>query len=451
ILNKTILQRVREDIARTSMPTAVGRAPVDLGNAGAGTLTADQWRTVCTIHLPITLIRLWANLPPDDRRRKLLDNFIHMVIAVRYGTARRVSRARINMYTYHIFRYVQGLRELFPEQDLVPNQHLALHLGEILARFGPTQAYWAFPFERYIRLLRQANINHRNNEVESTFFNAWCMTNNLKGLLSSTMLPQTRALEELASLIDTTFIGEDATTVPSRFGLGSEPGLECNEQKTSLLPIAVYRALLARISDDPTINHSSLYCSVYDRSPATQEIVLNASAQSMHHVHHRGKRFCTYSHCEADSNIVYRDVTDKLALGRIEGIFVHKRRCQDGEFHHQAFVTLHKYQGLTGYDMEHDPYRRFKGLRATLIYDSLSCHVEVVPMKDVVSHFAKCPYDDGAYKFSKTCLVALPLDQVSAKPSLTVRNLPWSRIETNGQRISSPHRGSVHESLCIRD
>lgn len=163
VLDKRILREVHRDMALTALPSSVGRAPVNVGSAAAGTLSADQWRTLCTIHLPITLIRLWAPLPETDRRRKMLDNFLHMIIAVRYGTARRVSAVRIQTYDYHIFKYVYGLRELFPEQELVPNQHLALHLGEVLARFGPTQAYWAFPFERYIRLVRLANINYRSS------------------------------------------------------------------------------------------------------------------------------------------------------------------------------------------------------------------------------------------------------------------------------------------------
>ena len=162
VLDRQILQEVHRDMSRTDLPTSVGRVPVNVGAAAAGTLSADQWRTLCTVHLPITLIRLWAGLPGVDRRRKMLDNFLNMVIAVRYATARRVSSIRIQTYNHHIFNYVQGLRELFPEQDLVPNQHLALHLGEVLARFGPTQSYWAFPFERYIRLLRQASINYRS-------------------------------------------------------------------------------------------------------------------------------------------------------------------------------------------------------------------------------------------------------------------------------------------------
>ena len=148
------------------LPTYIGRAPVDVGSAGAGTLSADQWRTFCAIHLVITLTRLWGNFPLTDRRRQILANYLDLIAAVRFGTARRTSSNRIKTYEALIKNYIMGLRTLYPEHDLVPNQHIAMHLGEVLERFGPTHAYWAFPFERYIRLMRQAKINYKNSEAQ---------------------------------------------------------------------------------------------------------------------------------------------------------------------------------------------------------------------------------------------------------------------------------------------
>ena len=167
VLNKSVLGEVTRDIAVTSLPSRIGRVPDNVGSAGEGTLSADQWRTLCMIHLVITLTRLWGGLPDEDRRRQLLDNYLDMVAAVRYANVRRTSRGRIATYRYHIFRYVRGLRTLFPEQDLVPNHHLALHLGEVLEGFGPTHAYWAFPFERLIRIIRQAKVNYRRGNFSS--------------------------------------------------------------------------------------------------------------------------------------------------------------------------------------------------------------------------------------------------------------------------------------------
>ncbi|KAI0348810.1 hypothetical protein OH77DRAFT_1379121, partial [Trametes cingulata] len=150
---------VRADMNKTILPSFLGRAPTDVGSAGAGTLSADQWRTFCTINLTISLVRLWSISSTTDRHRALLDNFVDLVVAVKHAIARRTSPDRITRYEISITRYVRGLRALFPDLDLVPNHHFALHLPDFLRRFGPPYSYWAFPFERYIRLLRNVNIN----------------------------------------------------------------------------------------------------------------------------------------------------------------------------------------------------------------------------------------------------------------------------------------------------
>ena len=146
-------------MACTLYPTFLNRAPPDVGSASAGTLTAEQWRTFCMINLVITLVWIWGFLPQCDRRAQFLKNFVDLVAAVRLGTAKRLTPSKINSYEVRMLDYLCGLRTLFPEVSLVPNHHLALHLGEVLRAFGPTHSYWAFPFERCIRLLRNVNTN----------------------------------------------------------------------------------------------------------------------------------------------------------------------------------------------------------------------------------------------------------------------------------------------------
>lgn len=157
------MEKIHEDMASTVMPTYLGRPPPNIGSKGAGSLSADEWRTFCTVNLPISLIRLWGTgeIEPSDRRPSILRNFLHLVAAVRHCTATRMSQSRIIAFDRAILSYLKGLRTLFPMQNLVPNHHIALHIPEVLERFGPPHSYWAFPFERYIRLLRNANTNSR--------------------------------------------------------------------------------------------------------------------------------------------------------------------------------------------------------------------------------------------------------------------------------------------------
>ena len=173
VLGKDIMEMVKADMAATLFPSFLKRAPLDVGSASAGTLSAEQWRTFCMINLVITLVRVWGHLPDSDRRSNLLRNFVDLVAAVRAGTAKRITPTKINLYGVRILDYLCGLRTLFPDMALVPNHHLALHLGEVLHSFGPTQSYWAFPFERCIRLLRSVNTSFHPSKSPTLHHNIY--------------------------------------------------------------------------------------------------------------------------------------------------------------------------------------------------------------------------------------------------------------------------------------
>jgi hypothetical protein len=50
---------------------------------------------------------------------------------------------------------------LFPEKDTDrPNLHASLHLPELLLKYGPVHAWWAYPFECLIGHIQQLNTNY---------------------------------------------------------------------------------------------------------------------------------------------------------------------------------------------------------------------------------------------------------------------------------------------------
>ena len=145
------------------VPTWIEKPPSNFGEASHGSLKADQWRTVCTIHMVLTLVRLWGIKTATTEQRTVLQNFLHLVIAVDAATRRSMSATRAELYDKHMELYIQGLREIY-EHELVPNHHLALHLVECLLLFGPVHGWWAFPFERFNGLLQRLNTNHKPSE-----------------------------------------------------------------------------------------------------------------------------------------------------------------------------------------------------------------------------------------------------------------------------------------------
>lgn len=130
------------------LPTWVTPAPANIGVPKAGKLTADQWRSVCTINLVVTLIRLWGTKDLEDRHYQMLVNFMDLVSAIKIAHQRSQTPQSRSQYTFYMKRYLTGMLALYPSVTFTPNQHLSLHFEEHLERFGPAHASRCFVFER---------------------------------------------------------------------------------------------------------------------------------------------------------------------------------------------------------------------------------------------------------------------------------------------------------------
>ncbi|THU90390.1 hypothetical protein K435DRAFT_624220, partial [Dendrothele bispora CBS 962.96] len=62
------LAHIRQVIRETDTPSWVNSVPKNYGDSAAGTIKADEWRTLSTIYLPIALITYWGdkNCPPTE-------------------------------------------------------------------------------------------------------------------------------------------------------------------------------------------------------------------------------------------------------------------------------------------------------------------------------------------------------------------------------------------------
>lgn len=142
------------------LPSWISRAPTHPGETKYGKYHADQWQAFCTINLPVTLVRLWGSKPKDSREYRMLENFMHLVTAVKLATMRKITPSRITDYEHHIRQYLSTLLDLFPGTEVSPYQHMSLHFGDQLRRFGPTHAWRCFPFERYNYLFQKIPTNN---------------------------------------------------------------------------------------------------------------------------------------------------------------------------------------------------------------------------------------------------------------------------------------------------
>lgn len=152
---------VWKDMGKTLLPPWISPAPAQIGTSKTGKLSADQWRTTATVHLVVTLVRLWGVEPLDSRRYKMLTNFMDLVTATKLATMRTVSKTRIDLYNLHIRRYMKHYLELYEGVGLTPGQHMSLHFGEVLENFGPTHGWRAWVFERMNYKLQQVPTNKK--------------------------------------------------------------------------------------------------------------------------------------------------------------------------------------------------------------------------------------------------------------------------------------------------
>ncbi|KAH9060119.1 hypothetical protein EDB87DRAFT_1529705, partial [Lactarius vividus] len=148
VLGRLTLAEVWADMSKTTLPSWIGRAPPKLGDGRHGKLSADQWRTACTVNLVVTLVRLWGSKSPNDRHYQMLHNFMDLVTACKLAMMRKTTPDRIEQFQKHMHRYLETTKKLYVYSALTPNHHLSLHLPRLFENFGPPHAWVCFVFER---------------------------------------------------------------------------------------------------------------------------------------------------------------------------------------------------------------------------------------------------------------------------------------------------------------
>ncbi|KAI0057490.1 hypothetical protein BV25DRAFT_1777682, partial [Artomyces pyxidatus] len=393
VMTKEIVKEVWADMEITTLPSWVGRAPKEFGKTGEGKVKADQWRTACTIHLVITLIRLWGQSTSSDRDRGLLDNFMALVIAVQMATRRSTSEARRDIVQNHFRYYLETLVHIYGKNVLVPNHHLSLHLVECLHLFGPVHGWWSFPFERYNGVLQRIKSNYKLGELELTFFYSFCRMANLKGLLYNLYLspfPENQSNlfdpaipSELRERLQETLRSLDleavhSATPISMVGEASGP---------TELPNPIYDQLVDCINQDQMVPK---YCGWKNMAlPYARRISPEVNRGTKLEID--GVEYTTEHHSPADSTILYRS-NGKRCAGRIQAIFAHTRVDENGFDLVEHFLCIKMYRPLRPEEKHVDPYQKYALLKAELYHNDFLATTCVINAAQVVSHVACCPY-----------------------------------------------------------
>ncbi|KAH7918993.1 hypothetical protein BV22DRAFT_1108228 [Leucogyrophana mollusca] len=409
VLNHEVLSEVWSDMAQTTLPSWMNRAPRNLGCASHGKLKADQWRTAGTVNLVITLCRLWGQALPTERERELLENYIALVTAVRWATMRSTSETHIRIVQQHLVQYLDGVVKLFGKAVLVTNHHLSLHIPECLRSFGPVHGWWSFPFERFNGILQRAHTNNKPDELELTFIRSFCRGSNLKSLLSRVDLPE--SFDEIGPLIQQYFTSDFKGTLLSDLAaMGAESR---NDPATpdptpfEVLNEDVYAGLLQRINySSPAQQFQSSR-----NTPKPWMTFLQPTAQNRKMVKFNGIVFAIAKKHRGNSYILFKSfLSQTVRAGCIDQIFLHSRASPPSSIS-EFFLVIKVFCELPAGEVVHDPYRRYPLLDARLCYDSFEAQPIVIKLTDIVSHAATCPFTSDT--ISAPLRVILSLDRVS--------------------------------------
>ncbi|OJT09667.1 hypothetical protein TRAPUB_13853 [Trametes pubescens] len=411
VLDQPTLSQIREDIVKTYLPSWLERPPRNFGSAAHGKLKADHWRTVCTVSMVITLVRLWGTATASAEQKALLENFVHLVCAVDLAVRRSVDPDRIAKFDEHMQDYLAGLRLLFEWHQFVPNNHLSLHLKECLDNFGPVHAWWAFPFERFNGLLQKLNTNSKSNSMPLTFMRYFYIGTTVRRMMETAAWPDDAPFKGMLDAYRTAFQdtmrGTRAADATSRKNTAENLAEFVYDEKAATdLPRAIYNALVARISSLASSPFTSLFAPLSDKRPR-----LSMSAQHVSSIIHNGLTFAIAGRRTRDSFVLFNTrASDELRAGQIQDIFYHVR-TEEGKLVMEPFCVVTEYTPMSPEDAVSDPYRKFPDLQTQLYYNQPQ-EPALISMRDIRSHFAAYIYRPS--EIGKECIVVRSLDRISA-------------------------------------
>ena len=167
LCTRETLRHIQYVIKNTSTPSWVNSVSNNYGEPSAGSIKADEWRTLATIYLPIALVTLWGytnGLPSTSESSFLwaLGHTMALFQAVTLVYCNTMNKDHALKYQTLLQKWVSGLHEIHPHMKnhkARTNVHAAMHLYDFILLYGPVMSWWCFPFERLIGTLQKINTN----------------------------------------------------------------------------------------------------------------------------------------------------------------------------------------------------------------------------------------------------------------------------------------------------
>ena len=157
VLSSENLAEIDRKARLFQVPAGVGRLPINI-SSNYGGFKADQWRTWITVYSPVLL----KGILPNDH----LQYWLIFVRACNILSQRIIKINDLTTADLLLLNYCKKIEDLYGRDHCTMNIHLHLHIKEIMLDFGPSHAFWCFPFEHYNGILGSYSTNMKAVEVQ---------------------------------------------------------------------------------------------------------------------------------------------------------------------------------------------------------------------------------------------------------------------------------------------
>ncbi|KAH7332668.1 hypothetical protein B0J17DRAFT_580019, partial [Rhizoctonia solani] len=157
------LTEVQNDMGRTTLPRWIKHPPKNFGTISHGKLQSEEYKSLALVSFVLTLVRLWGTEAQGQFRNRL-DNFLHLMLAVRILSFQSLVESDIAAFEYHYSKYLQGLSKLYPYASRTPSQHMGLHIPQFLRTLGPSTRLSESTCKMFIGMLQDIGTNFKFGE-----------------------------------------------------------------------------------------------------------------------------------------------------------------------------------------------------------------------------------------------------------------------------------------------
>ena len=136
----TVMHQIQDVIKNMVVPSWVGSVPTRFGESVTGTLKADEWRTLATLHLPIALIICWSDVTAcsdatvAQRLRCILDHTMLLVSAIWLACRRMTTWNIARQYKQYMSQYMCEFGTMHPDA-------MSIHITDFIEQFGPVDSW----------------------------------------------------------------------------------------------------------------------------------------------------------------------------------------------------------------------------------------------------------------------------------------------------------------------